>query len=122
MAEEVAVVLQTEDQIHRQAVAEVLLPIMAAGKILRAEGAVAGMAGEVPAVLVAEEVQAGEVDSKKAIRTFDSLLTQKLKYETANKTGREQKRSRQYRAKWKKRTRFFIRRIFYRSAKRYLLC
>jgi hypothetical protein len=62
-AEEVAVVLQTEDQVHRQVVVEVLFPIMAADKILRAEGAVAAMAGEVAAVLMAEEVQAGEVDS-----------------------------------------------------------
>jgi hypothetical protein len=62
MVEE-AVILQTEDQVHRQVVAEVLFPIMAADKILRAEGAVAAMAGEVAAVLMAEEVRAGEVDS-----------------------------------------------------------
>jgi len=77
MVIEAAAIPQTEDQAHHQAVVEILLPIMVADKILQAEEAV--VAVEVAAVLMAEEVQAGETDSPVNIRKNKFIIYAKIK-------------------------------------------
>ena len=79
MVIEAAAIPQTEDQAHHQAVVEILLPIMAADKILQAEEAVVAVAGEVAAVLMAEEVQAGDTDSPVNIRKNKFIIYEKIK-------------------------------------------
>ena len=79
MVIEAAAIPQTEDQAHHQAVVEILLPIMVAGKILQAKEAVVAVAGEVAAVLMAEEVQAGDTDSPVNIRKNKFIIYAKIK-------------------------------------------
>ena len=79
MVIEAAAIPQTEDQAHHQAVLEILLPIMVADKIPQAEEAVVAVAGKVAAVLMAEEVQAGEADSPVNIRKNKFISYAKIK-------------------------------------------